>query len=83
MVHAEGEDGQKGWYLRDDVTVLCMDLGNRTDIPDHAQYLVDLIGGSWSQRQGLPSSCSQSISLPVASGVRMGTLSSLFLQDNF
>lgn len=83
VVHAEGEHGQKGWYLRDDVAVLCMDLGDRTDIPDHTQYLVDLAGGSWSQRQGLPSSCSQNNPLPVASGIRTGTLSSLLLQAVF
>lgn len=29
-------------YLCNDVTILCMDLSYGTNIPDHAQYFIDL-----------------------------------------
>lgn len=65
MGHAEMME-RKAPYLCNDVTVLCVDLGNGTDIPDHAQYFIDLRKEGDGIRRGLPSACSQvQPSLPV------------------
>lgn len=33
---------RKAQYLCDDVAILCVDLGDGADVPDHTQYFIDL-----------------------------------------
>lgn len=64
---------RKAQYLRNDVAVLCVDLGDGTNVPDHAQYFIDLRRELGSET-GTSSFLFTSTTLfPTATGARNGT----------
>lgn len=65
--------GRKAQYLCNDVAVLCVDLGDGTNVPDHAQDFIDLrreLGSETGTSSFLFTSTTLS---PTATGARNGT----------
>lgn len=60
-------------YLCNDVAVFCVDLGDRTDIPDHAQYFIDLEEGRGSETGTSIYLLTGTATPLLATGVRNGT----------
>lgn len=64
---------RKAQYLCDDVAVLCVDLGDGSNVPDHAQYFIDLrreLGSETGTSSFLFTGTTLS---PTATGARNGT----------
>lgn len=71
-------------YLCNDVAIFRMDLGNRANIPDHAQYFIDLReGGVGSETETFASLFTNTTTSLLATGIRNSTLCLFLLRPAF